>query len=1858
MKNAIQELRKETLNLSITDHPVLQSILSLFRDNTQESSEIDFIPGSFYAHTPPDVTQEDMDFIFTKIISSDSLMASNEKLCSQIIAHIASFSFPYFVETLAPQFFQHSSLPLQFIAANVSRIILDPTTGFLKNSPHSPNNDSWGDDEYNFNFFDSNSPDLQTPFGQALNSFRKMVFDQIHDFFTDTSLITDNPEKAVFVPSVFVSVQTSVIPPSFTVTDISCGFPLRTEILLEFSKFQDQTVYTKDHDLSFTMTETVTEWSEAFSNLFNSSPMLSPVTLSLYKGTDCSHDLKMKFSKLILFINPGISVQIPDDIFQYIMKFILGGNLSLSAFYIMLAQELLFIYPDFSFLLFDSIFEAIRNKSQLSNNQYFTLMVTITRFVDVLSLLPTRYLDDSQIETLFSVSLIGLCSIEVGIRYISFKVARSLGNFEANNEFVNIYKFVNDNSAYFEQYLYNIYENCTSAFLSESNTQVLSPLPFKESMLSSDILLWQYTLAALGVFICQQFPKNFKKMIKQSPLENLDKNQLNNIHCLTFLASLTDLKEEDEETHQINISIIEQLINITRNNLDKHFSLLYAMISPLPESSFQLCLDLLSENFEPVSISVFLYSMAWNPNFVSITKEGTFFSTFINLFLQVCEHLRSLDSELMEVTLDNFIESQIELLDTHTPFILNLLSCFYQILNTLYQHNSVHFNSPFPCTNFVIDTENTLIRQTQQFFPLLYNLSNECFSEKVVQQYALKTLELWYACNSIAEMTFLCSEQFYSHLLSISKSSLNILVHLLSHHFDVLFSVFLENSLQPDRENFFDAIATFFRSPLTSSDTLPLDILKSQWRSSIHQDSQSSYAEISFTKYLKSLYENVGTFIFSCLLYMTIPNSDLNDKAFITLCSLTPIIYFYHTDGREDSVKPLLDVIVSICEKVGQRLSNLDSNIIYTLSNAICERFQFCMEQVMYSMLTNLPKFDFLTIDRVLYILMPWFSSIHFDIENRVISKETDLRFIRFSCFSFVEMMVNAFAEIANDDINSSLFSVWKALATEDGEHNSNFLSIVISVIYLVSSKHYHKSAYVIIRYMYRISPKIIDILSSYLSFSFNANQSYINILDSDQETDVNFMNSNASDSPEDSQNTKFVDSTVIDFILKTLTELAHESVRPLIQFFPVIFSYCVVNLDLHFELIYELLKSILNELLPYLENETVPYLNEVLRMISSLPTFYPAVATLVDETLFVAEKKLIQSIPFTDRAAITRAITQFFQSIEGNMAQTFGLEILKWGLCSFDLYRASFAMICYRGNLTDTSTLLIGLISRSLWNAFDAIAYLYNEYKEESTLTMYVRYISECYKTLEAISLDLIEQGTIGSHQNLLWLAIEGLNCNVSCVSPIFDHALSLLSVLLYPELFDYINGKSEYTTLHYPQSIFTKYHQPWGDTFKGCIKAIFEYHCPQPNISRMISVINKIVQTCCPCMFSLSDAWAYTALLSLIPWMWSVVITDISRFFFSSPAVQSMEETSMAFSNFLNDEPVSQFLSNLLSDEEIDIFSEVEAICKFIIPFIPFDDLLLVANFFTNCIIYGEKTLKMPLYSVVTHMINNCQPDKKELLINSFQRFTPIVLNDKKSSRKTFVKMYFEAIGMPLEDKSFNIGDPHLFYSNENLKMASLESFSSRDFPSSLLSKVSSSVPLTREAIDPPTFPKLPLFERIVAVDIPHLFDFTSTEAQSITLLELNSFPPLFSNDQMLKECPKFKLLRGLMKYIKVEPFASWNELIIKLHTSLIDSTNIEAVQRFKHLGAISIGNIFLNIIQPPKTDEAPEEEEKVPEVELDMEQYQQEGQLDPEIENLFLESDPFSFIFLRPMMFVPTVDEANFIGADMMNDEMDYA
>lgn len=147
---------------------------------------------------------------------------------------------------------------------------------------------------------------------------------------------------------------------------------------------------------------------------------------------------------------------------------------------------------------------------------------------------------------------------------------------------------------------------------------------------------------------------------------------------------------------------------------------------------------------------------------------------------------------------------------------------------------------------------------------------------------------------------------------------------------------------------------------------------------------------------------------------------------------------------------------------------------------------------------------------------------------------------------------------------------------------------------------------------------------------------------------------------------------------------------------------------------------------------------------------------------------------------------------------------------------------------------LVVGLCTRALWYVTLAGTYQFEQ--------SYVDYVSSMLLTLKAIANSFIEKNTLAYDSAMFWIAADCLRCkHVN----IFSSALDLLEIyLLDPALFSKveINDKSDHSK--FTKNIFWKYHQPWGDTFTGCLPFILNVSLKFKKVEKLIRILNLLVQ------------------------------------------------------------------------------------------------------------------------------------------------------------------------------------------------------------------------------------------------------------------------------------------------------------------------------------------------------------------------------------------------------------------------------
>lgn len=1912
---------------------LLEDIYAKLRGKRFDQSSIAYIPGIHFSYISPEASTELYDLLYNTILSSEDLMAKIPTLCSEVICQIAAYDFQHFVDVNFPKLLTPTfSTIKKTILAITACIILDPVKGFLCNAPKSPKNNFWKEEQHRYVFFGEKSSEFETPFGKSLIKMRQSMYDYI--LIIMKKLISNYKDSSIqetfFVPSFTSIFQTIIIPQAYRTSDIACGFPTRLEVLLAMSQYQGVQTFSKSKSDKFTYTTPISkQYSELSHRLASDKTDISYDLVKFSQPFDFSDDVDVQLYKLLLFLNLNESTSEPPPLMQLILYI----DAKYSAFFLSLAQQFFLAYPYFSFSFFDDVFKQTSILNKYTPEQIFSFFHMLMRLVDVLACLPQRYLDDNQIEQLNAIGLLGLGSSYPRIRQSSYKLIETLGHFEAGDDKVPLFQILQSNTGIFEEFLLSHIEKDPILLMSRSSISPIMPLPMLDALLSSDNSIWRYMYVAIGIFAAENFSEMLLILYKQMAIPYISqedpdpRNEAQIINVMSFLSALaeTPLSNFGEQealsvVQDLTIKILDKLAEYVVRYANKSYKTIRVLLGPLNISSFPTFLNMMNQSGSNDVVALALRSMAWNLNFNAISEHQEFFSVFLSLYIKnftsfewyklLSEFVPDVNTKYSKIVNDSII------------IINECLMTGYKLFSVLHEQHKQQASAPFPICDLVVDRKNGFLQKIQPLGNCLINLSRIKSSKSRLQTYSIATLTQWTACCKVDQVNFLMSNEFYEIMPQFEKSSSDMLLHILSHHFELLFGQYLQWALKPGYSMFFSAICSFFKAPTLARNTLLSDILKTQWISCININQSSP-----FLNHLQVIYENSGTLILCCLFYMNMPELNLTVDSFVLLASLVPVLTLFHMNGRADEIPKLFTMFLNYSEMLEQNTGCLDSKTILEISSILSHHFSYCMEALMLSCFDHIPKNNQETVERTLRILLPWFKIVQFDLEDRVISNQTEILFLKFSCFSFIDKLMNSFKHFTALGMNSAFFDVWKTLITEDNNTlNNNFVPIELSILFNCQNYNNHVMALPIIQYLYRMAPyEIVSLLCDHLSLDSFYYGHVLYLTDK-----INNISHTIGLESSDSK-----DNDLYLFIYKALTKLVLDSFQPIIQKVPLIFASCVIFFGKYQSHIKELLITILEAFKPIVNKKSSHLLLEAIQYISSISTFHRLVI---------------------DRSEITRNLTNFLISYNDEMAVQFGHEILKWILCCGDVSEATNALECYQGNLIDTSMLVVGLFSRSLWTINDAIPIIY-KYSDEPmgnslsnsqlnlnfmsssnlnlnssntnlalnsssslsssslaiyhfyTIRDYTRYMANILNTLGIMA----PKHCSPVDHTVLWLALASLERNNSASTEVFNAALNLILIFVTPQYFALLaktlpyflgNGISEQASNNsnrsmnsnsnlaklvglnssssfalssnsfygnlsstsstatnnstasgialsinpsalpnfpmYSESTFWRYHQPWGDIYHGALFSILDFDGPA-DIDLIISVINRLIQTRYMPLLSDSPCGIYIALLALLPWMWYVATNEISRFMYDSPDVQNMEMTTNALETLVENKEIVESLSTVFLDESVDLFIVLESVSDLVIPLVDDEGIQRIGHFYAMCCVNSKNSFHIPIYSISSKILKySTDKPKTAKLLTDLSNY---IIDDTKSSRKLYVDVYLKELQQVIGEEAFL----NLKSSRVSLhETGSHVHFADSSFITDL-KNVDSDLPNEKEI----TFADVPMYERIVAINIPHLYEVDANGVLSANFNDLNSFPPLLPNNSKLLKDQKFASIYNLFKKFKCEPFTTYTGILNKLHTSLVDVDALNVMKLCEKISYFPVNDVFMQILQEmqiTKTEPDALAEEEVYEM-----QYQMEESY--EIEQFITEAtDPYEFVLLLPTAFIPTIDEMNLMGQDLIEVE----
>ena len=1760
-----------------------------------------------FSRVNQNLTVSHCDSIFYVFSETKFINLSNKYIIAMILAQIAAFDFPYFVgylENLIVKMEQSSQngnnkyQNIHMVFSELAGIILNPLSGFLLNAAKTKNNSLGLETKEKFDFFSQDSPDLKSKFGEALLKFRSDIIRLILLSKNEIKQENSYDESALFVPSIQTPYRNSLM--ASYPNEIGVGFPYKFEILYLASEFLKMNKYTKSKKYKFTNPEIINPWNKYYEIItgFEPTDPYDFLPINHFSENDMP---EFSSTNQYLKVIPFLQLKLKDlqDLIgseDNIISIIIGKDYYNASFYICLCQVLLLTDPQsFGTKLFDSIIKAFSIDHLLTYCQYYSIAHSIARFLDVLCIHRNCFISTEQIYKLSSIALVGFCCMHQEIRDISFKLIKSIGRL--NPKCSSIYDFIYKYRDTFDKEVLPIFERNPISLIAQITTKPKVPLKLAMAIRSPSPVLWQVFLLAFGkVFSLHPDPpsiSSFKAIaikIISIPFDFYLNNELDPDieHNIRFLVNILMLLLSLTTIDDPNNTIIFQLsLNIAKKLQTKHVDMLLLMMQAIPSEKFDNILLLINNENDPFVEVLFLRAISWSPMFFSKAKDENFLKQFIEIFLRTTIKLSD-DGKLFYTFTTTLNNKQLSIISENVIILTIFSSVCYQLFSLIHErHNTIQNSECFPCKISSDPSNNPEILHLSLLYAPLLNMSLFVpksyihFADRL-RFYSIRALAHFLACSKPNNISFLfedISTQFYS----IIEFCPSILHYLLERNFKEVFPYILKKSLhQMHGTVYFKAMYNFFRPEAIDLDLD--DVLKKQW-SDLSPITRKS-------ELLQTIYENSGIFVFTCMLYIVKSDSIIKNEAFILLASICPILLLFEDGGRTENVHEFIEEIVQICNKYGRSFTAAEHETLSVLGRILCTKFAYCTEQLLKTAFDTLPSFSIETINEVLSALLPWFASIDFDFEDRVVSKDTDLAFICFTCYSFVDSLVNAFH--STTDFNSPIFSIWRALVMDDDTPSDNFLPVMLCLFSL--GENNPESAFLIslIQYLSTLNHLLVlSIVTSQISFS-----DYFQL-----------------------HNRRRNHS----FVLNCLKILCCNSVQSATPFLYLIFAFSVVFKEVYPKKIIGLLHNVINSLKLFIQSSSMEYF-----------------------------ERLRNSISIND--VEPDLIYPFLNSFDIAQAYAYRMELLRWGLCCGDIVRASTALNA-KPAIPDTT--VIGLIARAVSNISLAATITSDE-----ILPTYVNYIdsalkclTEILKEMEKPICDSNKPNELNHPYNLpntaiFWAAIECLKCPDQ---KIYKNALLLFDhYLKKPYIFSAVNGdQDEVDTQMFTKKSLWEFHIPWNEKYEGCVESL--YMNAGYDFSLTAQVILHLINIKFTPLMDTKSCCYETAILALLPWFWMSASLSLKRYSRYGNEIIETLQTLKTIS-----------ISDSYADDFLHILDKLLAVFQL-------NDTKPLRRIMLNI---ASKLIDMIDNKI--HLDDNAQSNDDENDFNNPN--TKKTIQEEKNDFFKWISSFYTAaleyrpkkLKVPLVLISSIIIQKYPEFKNylkKFLGILSKNNSDNNDDVSSFISEFNNSNEITNDEDDKEishsTFPSLSLFDRIVVVIVPHLYESNLADQINEEFNDLNSFPPLFPiNDDNILKNDKFRNLEEHITQIEVVPFADWEQILQKMQFELIDSGFVPR-KLVTTTPKIDVQSILLAELESAiqtnakqKSDPNREMEVIAPEITENEEVQCEDEDLQeiPDPSNDLYLPNPYDFVVLGSSYFLPSLDFANSVGDELFDDMND--
>lgn len=1617
------------------------------------------------------VSRDDFDKIYEEIHSLCVTDMKYSDISAFTLSHLVVFHFEHFVDDILKNLIYSDDTNDMLLSVALSLPVLDPCSGFMCWAPRFLPEFAG---KVSFDFFSSQSKDLETSFGCALTRLRLMIYEKSQTLMDDVKRESES-RTGVFVPSFLSTLIGTMAPKRYRKYNISCGFPHRIEILIAISNYQRVRSFVRDkgQHVHSVLTGLVASWSEIYNRLTSSSRKMEYKTLQITGPDTVSDCALVAFLKLIGFTNPGVAYNFDKSIGKMIMNLVLSDNASLSSFVIVWTQSLMMIDSSVVFYVFDEVFSLLPSMSEVSLEMFHTFVHSVCRFVDVLSCLPERYLTESQCMELHAFSLATLCVPHPRVRKTGYKLAIALDRYECDGKTTHtVVKFLSKHRQDIERQMLALFEAFPAVELWKYTLEDVSIVDLFEVMVSHDEVLWQIMLSAVFTCAAGFFSQTFMTVFRRLALM-LDKGgsrpddpvlrRLFMLNLLTGLGAMGQnpmmfLDHTDEEeanvTRQQSQMIIDHLIDELQNYIHVCYPSIRIMMSTVAVSLFSDLIPRLLDCPSLECVVVAMRGIAWNVDFCTVFQNDDFRIEFCRMYDNCSTRLLALD-----LTPNDFVvklsRNYVAKIDNHSQLVRDFLVVTYRVLLAMKQRFVQCPKAPFPSCELFLITDQAFMQTMQKVFPFIISCCLYPVTDDVSERlhyYALHNLSIYFNCCPLENPSLLTNQTFLDLIYTFSETVNGILFNFFKHNMVSLLPIYLQKSVTHGGAKFFMALCSYFKAPRPRTLTISETLLQ-QWESIEMESFDTRYQDA-----VNVLYEESGHLIASCLFHLSMTDKHVRDSAFILLGSMCPVLLMYNNPHSGDKLVRLFQNFIHYS---GQALTIEGVNGI---ANVIAARMSFCLEQVIDRLFDAFPDVPNELTERLFFVMIPLIDSIRLDLENRVVSSQTELNFMRFSCCSFVERLVRLLLplDIATDD--SLILAIWPSLALRSG-----FEFLLLSLIESAhSTPELHKPVVAVISALYKTDMSaVLDCLTKHLSFSFWLNETICTPLT--HKTMLKEMLSKDDDYDEHEQVLQGL------FVLEVLASIAEDDLAGVIPSLPIIFTACVLNIEKFGRVLNQILRSISR----HMGHDTPPMVHDLLRF------------------------------PTTDITQLSSKLYKVLLDMKANLAEPFCLEILRWSICCGDIQIARTAVRAYSGFLEPNNVVLVGLFARVLWILSTALSQV-TEADAEYDASSYVEYVSEVLRALYRMAEVHLQRKDYAVTIGIFWIATECLLCHQKAYESIFDAALQIIVLIMqYPEMFELLKDPSRPCEMwHFTPNFFWKYHRPWSESFGGYLPLICAYE--GTNVHLCIKAIIKVLISGYTPLLTSKDGWVYTVIVLLMPWMWKVVMTDMSRFMFTSEDVELMDSTVEILKTSVSNSIIAEGLDEIIESGDISSYSTVQDVFCESLKHIHLDDIPMIMRFYTSMLLHGDKHMKLPLY-VLTTLIVQSIPDSVRFL----SEFTAITEASHEKKRQY-----------------------HRNY------LAAVRSLASLSYP--------------EETMDKDIFPLFSLMEHIVVVDIPHLYEFDEAAEMMGTSGSLNALLPICPVDPSFVGVPIMQKIRNILERLELSPFKDWSSQIGKGMTFLFDDKN----------------------------------------------------------------------------------------------------